>query len=243
MLADRLSSHRPLGNLDPVQKVFLWNSFFNQFYEFLGKQISIWSADSQKLYKTAENALTQQLCSHLNFASYHTPGWDILRFNIEVIDEIHPGRRIDLAAFPCAYKIEVQGRCYTHYDMIIPIECKRLPTPKSTGRDEREYVFDGHSTLGGIQRFKLGLHGKIHAYGAMIAYVQSDKCCNWFPKVNKWIEELAATGQKGWSKSDVLKGITASVSNGMEAYDSTHQREGSIEPINIRHFWIEIPKK
>jgi hypothetical protein len=42
------------------------------------------------------------------------------------------------------------------FDPIMPIECKRLPTPKAKDRDEREYVITEGATAGGIQRFKLG---------------------------------------------------------------------------------------
>lgn len=53
------------------------------------------------------------------------------------------------------------------------IECKRLPTPGGKDR-EREYVSGFHangSPTGGIQRFKLGLHGGQVHDAAMIGYV------------------------------------------------------------------------
>ena len=45
----------------------------------------------------------------------------------------------------------VEGRRHTDFDSLMPIECKRLPTPKGDDRDEREYVFSEHTSTGGIQ--------------------------------------------------------------------------------------------
>lgn len=241
MLADRPTHQPPLGALQRSSQTLLWDSFLQEFYRFLGKHLHAWSVDAQRPHQSSENALTEQLCGYLNSASNRARGWDVLQFKVEAIDEHNAGRKIDLVASPCGYKILVKGRGYTHYDNIIPIECKRLPTPKSADRDEREYVIDGHSTLGGIQRFKLGLHGRAHDHGAMIAYVQSKTCVEWFPRVNGWIEDLVAKGHKGWAAMDTLKKMCDPMQPGMATYDSAHQRVGTNVPIRLRHFWVELP--
>lgn len=241
MLADRPSHLRPLGALNPSCRTLLWNSFLTEFYRFLGTHLHAWSVDAERPHQTSENALTEQLCSYLNSASNRARGWDVLQFKVEAIDEHNAGRKIDLVASPCGHKILVRGRSYTHYQNIIPIECKRLPTPKDSGRDEREYVIDGHSTLGGIQRFKLGLHGKAHKHGAMIAYVQAKTCSDWFSCINGWIYDLVAKGHSGWSATDALKKVNGLKQVGMTVYGSTHQRADSVAPIRLRHFWVEMP--
>src|SRR3546814_1117379 len=68
--------------------------------------------------------------------------------------------------------IWIEGRQYTEYQTLLPIECKRLPTSTGTDRDEREYLYSRFSTTGGVQRFKAGHHAASHARAAMIGYVQ-----------------------------------------------------------------------
>jgi hypothetical protein len=112
--------------------------------------------------ETSETVLTSQLCAQLNSASRHSAGWDILQFRIEEPDEQNKGRRIDLVPAPCAATIWIEGRRHADFDALLPIECKRLPTPKDKDRDEREYVISRYSSTGGIQRFKTGHHGCAH---------------------------------------------------------------------------------
>ena len=67
----------------------------------------------------------------------------------------------------------IEGRQYTKYEPILVMEGKRLPTPGS-GR-EREYVASaaGEKPGGGVQRFKLGLHGAKLSRAGMVGYVQA----------------------------------------------------------------------
>src|SRR3546814_6367648 len=118
-----------------------------------------------------ETGLTAQLCARLTSASRHTPGCDFLQFKREEPDDTDGRRSIDLAVAPSGSVIWIEGRQYTEYQTLLPIECKRLPTPTGTDRDEREYLYSRFSTTGGVQRFKAGPHAASHARAAQIGYL------------------------------------------------------------------------
>ena len=101
----------------------------------------------------------------------------------------------------------IEGRQYTKYEPILVLEGKRLPTPGS-GR-EREYVASaaGEKPAGGVQRFKLGLHGARLSIAGMVGYVQERTCADWFAEVNHWIDDLASSADPLWSSADRLKGF------------------------------------
>jgi hypothetical protein len=40
----------------------------------------------------------------------------------------------------------------------------------------------------------------------MIGYVQAKACTDWFAKVNRWIDDLASSGDPLWSSDHRLKG-------------------------------------
>jgi hypothetical protein len=169
-------------------------TFFLELLGFISNELPHWRDRHDRPTETSENALTSQLCAHLNSAARQSAGWDILQFRIEEPDSQVKGRRIDLVAAPSNTIVWVEGRRYVDFDTLLPIECKRLPTPKEKERDEREYVFNRHASTGGIQRFKAGHHGANHKLGAMIAYVQQETSAFWNARVLGWINELIASG-------------------------------------------------
>lgn len=205
---------------------------------FIADELPRWRDRPDRQKKTAENALTAQLAAHLNSAARKSKGWDILQFRTEVPDEIQPGRTIDLTASPCAETVLVEGRGYGDFDMLMPIECKRLPTPSGAKRDEREYVFSDRSSTGGIQRFKAGAHGAAHIVGAMIAYIQSEPANVWHDRVCNWIQQLAADGQRGWSNDDIIYLDADKHEQSLSIYQSRHARFGTLSEINLTHLWI-----
>jgi hypothetical protein len=132
----------------------------------------------------------------------------------------------------------IEGRSYVDFDSLIPIECKRLPTPKESGRDEREYVISEKTSTGGIQRFKAGNHGAQHSFGAMIGYLQDGTPAQWDKRIEGWIDALA--GRDGWSKDDNLKMEDADAYRRVTTLRSRHQRANSLPDIELRHIWIEM---
>lgn len=238
MLADSFSRYTQFGAVG--RTVHLQATSLYELLNFIASELPNWRDRIDRKKETVENALTAQLCAHLNGAARMSKGWDILQFRTEVPDEEHKGRAIDLAPSACGSTVYVDGRRCTEFDMMLPIECKRLPTPKQKDRDEREYVVTQHSTTGGIQRFKLGFHGSRHKLGAMIGYIQQGSAAAWFGLVTTWIEDLVKSGESGWSSNDCLALIAIDQGDGVTTYRSTHQRVPQLADIELRHLWLEM---
>ena len=208
--------------------------------DFIADELPPWRDHPQRRPETSETALTDQLCDHLNSAARFSVGWSRVQFRTEVPDEVRRGRIIDLAPKPCGVVIIIEGRRHTQFDTLLPIECKRLPTPKDGDRDEREYVVTGSRTTGGIQRFKFGYHGAAHRLGAMIAYVQQLDFSHWLVQVNGWIRALSAEKDSAWSESDLLVLLEEDSAKGLCTLRSHHQREAACEECDLRHLWIKM---
>ena len=214
-------------------------TFLHALLDFIANELPRWRDDPDRPISVAETTLTEHLCDYLSGAARRSPGWDVLQFRTEVSDEQNKGRKIDAAPKPCGTIIWIDGRRHTQYDSLLPIECKRLPTPKGKDRDEREYVISGHTTTGGIQRFKAGYHGAAHLLGAMIGYVQEDTTMLWYKRVTGWIEDLVKAGESGWTVKDHLHIEHDDRTLRLTVFRSSHDREiGS--PIALRHLWLEM---
>lgn len=211
-----------------------------EILEFIASELPNWRDDPQRPHRTSETALTENLCDYLTGAARMSPGWDILQFRTEVADEEHKGRKIDLAPKPCGATLWIEGICYSQYQSLMPIECKRLPTPRESDRDEREYVFNRHASTGGIQRFKAGHHGKAHTLGAMIGYVQEGTAAEWRNQVSAWISDLANSGAPGWSANDALELINDDSSLRLAQLRSSHKRAQNLADIELRHLWVML---
>lgn len=237
MLAD--SVNRPPRTGAVGATVHMKAASLYELLNFIANELPNWRDRTDRERETAEAALTAQLCAHLNGAARMSKGWDILQFRTEVPDEEHKGRTIDLAPSACGSTVYVDGRRCTEFDMMLPIECKRLPTPKQKDREECEYVATQRSTTGGIQRFKLGFHGSRHKLGAMIAYIQQGTAATWLPNVTAWIEDLVNSGLPGWSSNDRLALVTRNKGTGVTIYRSSHKRNSGLADIELRHLWLE----
>lgn len=239
MLADSSDHRTQIGALR--KDAHLSATSMHELIDFIADELPLWRDDPDRPQKTSETDLTFQLCNHLNTAARFSPGWDILQFGTEAPDEQKKGRKIDLVASPCGAPIWIQGRRCTQFDILLPIECKRLPTPKGTDRDEREYVINRRATTGGIQRFKAGNHGAKHTLAAMIAYVQADSPDVWYDRLSAWIKELDGSVFPGWTSKDLLRIDLADAKPNVAIYHSSHTREKDLPDIDIRHLWIEMP--
>lgn len=214
-------------------------TFLHELISFIGDELPRWRDRSDRPAQTAETALTSQLCAHLNGAARHTAGWDLLQFRVEERDERQAGRKTDLVPAPAGTTIFIEGRKHTEFDPLLPIECKRLPTPAGKDRDEREYVFSQHSSTGGVQRFKDGSHGAAHAFGAMIGYMQEGSIAFWVKSVGEWVRGLAASDEH-WSETDVPVPETENTALRLGRLRSRHGRRNNLEPIELCHLWISM---
>ena len=208
--------------------------------DFITHELPRWRDRADRKRETSETSLTSQLCAHLNSATRRSGGWDFLQFRVEEPDEQSRGRKIDLVPAPCDATVWVEGRRHVDFDPLLPIECKRLPTPKDHERDEREYVTNRHASTGGIQRFKAGHHGAGHRLGAMIAYVQDETRMVWNTRVAEWIKGLVEAGQTGWTAQDLLHLVHDDETQRLAVFRSSHTRDNSLPEIELRHMWIEM---
>jgi hypothetical protein len=214
-------------------------TFLHELITFIGEELPRWRDRPDRPTETSETALTSRLCAHLNSIARHAAGWDLLQFRVEEPDERQAGRKVDLVPAPAGTTLLIDGRRHTDFDPLLPIECKRLPTPARSDRDEREYVFSRHSSTGGIQRFKDGSHGAAHALGAMIGYVQDGALTHWVAAVGGWVRGLAATDAE-WSEADVpvLEEENATLELGR--LRSRHVRRHNLGTIELCHLWIKM---
>jgi hypothetical protein len=238
MLADVYSTNA-LGQL--AQGVLAEGRSRASILNFIQEQLPRWRDRPDRPPRTNETALTSQLCAHLNSATRKAPGWDCLQFRVEETDETQASRKIDLVAAAAGDSLLVQGRSYSDFETILPIECKRLPIPVGNKREECEYVATHRGAAGGIQRYKEGKHGASHDRAALIAYVQEHDFDFWFAQIGEWILDMHNAGIPGWSPTDALVGDGQDLVNGIAAHESVHNR-GSLPAIHLRHLWVNMSR-
>lgn len=238
MLADEDETGAPTGTLEPgLHRPRTWIA---ALVEFIAGQLPPWRDRPDRNSATSETQLTSQLCGHLNGVARKSAGWDSLQFRVEEPDERQASRRIDLAAAPAGETIWIEGRRYTDFDPLLPIECKRLPTPVGRDRDKREYLRVAHGSTGGVQRFKAGLHGAAHEEGAMIAYIQAGDVSTWTARIDRWVRAFVRGGIPDWRTGDRLHLLRHDRSLKLAVLRSNHERAASLVPITLTHLWIEV---
>lgn len=205
---------------------------------FVQQQLPSWRDDPDRPHELSENRLNLQLCKFLD--SRAREAFPMVRFDHE---EYQAGQSsADMSASPTK-QMFIKSSLHTIYDPVLIIECKRLPAPSKAR--EKEYVTGGENRSGGIQRFKLGLHGAGVEVVAMIGYVQGKSARYWKVAVNKWISELSikpSTDKCVWKDDEKLNLIEEDLSKGLSSYHSVHRRTGSRlnSEILIQHLWIAM---
>ena len=198
---------------------------------FVYKHLSNWRDELKLLYNESEVYLNADLSKYLN--NYARESEEMYQFSHE---EPQGNRRsIDIAA--CLYSKE-------HYrEPIIVFECKRLPPPDSTRRKD-EYVTGHKEITGGIQRFKLEVHGKEHEIVGMIGYVQTGTCSEWQETINNCIDDLCNGSDEhglSWTKDEHLNTVERDEKEGKSHSKSIHPRL-TIPDIIIHHLWVNMQK-
>lgn len=171
---------------------------------------------------------------------------DISRYLDGKIEEsIQPIFKFSNQARPADIGVFI-GRQYSSYNArkFCWIEAKRLPTPNSVVRDEREYVFVDHSQNrfegnGGIERFKLNKHGEGLPVAIMFGYVQSNTFEFWEEKVNQWLQTYSSMAP--CYQDEKLVRINSKANR----FQSTHLRidyksKLKMSDVAIFHFWITM---
>ena len=204
---------------------------------FVQQQLPAWRDDPDRRDEQSENKLNLQLSKFLDScARWYFP---MVRFSHQEYQSGH--RSVDLAA-SLAERTVLEAHLYTIYDPILVLEGKRLPAPSSDR--EKEYVTGGQRRTGGIQRFKLRLHGGQLNLAALIGYVQQGSVNHWFKTINQWISKVATISPNdgcNWSNDEVLGLLEEDFAHRTASYRSVHQRSSG-NKIELFHLWIEMGK-
>ena len=208
-----------------------------QTIAFVYGQLTGWRDDPDRPVEEAEDKLNLQLCKFLGVQA--NKEFPMIRFDHE---EPQVGRRrVDMSASP-AKSIFFEAKLYTIYDPVLVLEGKRLPTPSSSR--EKEYVTGPtpKKISGGIQRFKLSLHGAKLNLVAIIGYVQGHSVCHWHKKINGWISELVDNPIGDgciWAANETLNPLAEDKTKAIASYRSTHSRTLG-DKIELHHLWITM---
>jgi len=227
-----------VGRLEPELQLPATAKF--AIIDFISHELSSWRDHPERPNVQAEDRLTEHLCDYLNTAAYNSNSLNHVQFRTETGDEQNANRTIDLAAKPLGATLIIEGRRSTTFDTILPIECKRLPTPQGSDRDHREYVFSSKRSTGGIQRFKEGNHAAGHNLAAMIGYLQEGTSEFWTDRITEWINELTASSQPGWSTLDLPQVEGHDATRNVTVLRSTHRRREPLNDIALRHLWVKM---
>lgn len=154
---------------------------------FVYEQLPTWRDDPTRPEETSEAKLNSQLETFLSAQSYSREK----PYTFSQEKHQTGNRRIDISAHPMSPIISAQGFS-SIYQPITVIEAKRLPAP--VNQREKEYVTgkgNDKKAPGGIQRFKLLLHGADHNQAGMVGYVQEETHEQHHAKINEWICDLS----------------------------------------------------
>ena len=204
---------------------------------FVREQLPSWRDDPDRQNEQSENKLNLQLCKFLDSRARND--FPMVRFDHE---EYQSGRRSTDLSASLSETAVIEAKTYTIYDTILVLEGKRIPAPSSDR--EKEYVTGTTSgkISGGIQRFKMGLHGAEHNLVAMIGYVQARTPRYWQKKINEWIVQLTSDSVVDgclWTIDETLEPLTADIAKGILSYRSLHNRISG-NKIEIHHLWIAM---
>jgi hypothetical protein len=213
------------------------NTLVNETLDFVRKELPGWRDDPERPDAESEEILNSNLCDYLNYRARHDYPMAIFHH-----EEFQTGRRrIDLSV-KTEQAIIAGTRKFTKYDPYLVIEGKRLPAPASDR--EKEYVTGFGEVSGGLQRFKLGLHGSSLEIAAMVGYVQDSDPDSWLVTINGWISSLDGTACSPgchWSSSEQLGNYRLIKRARIASAISEHPRTSAASPeIKVHHFWVSM---
>ncbi len=197
---------------------FIWDTLIIFQHEFKGHQ------------KSSEDVLSEHLSKTFDFYAKQLPF--IFIREAAQIQTKGQNRNVDIGVF----------QYYAEQTPFFVIEAKRLPTlPK---RREKEYVIGDNLSKpsGGIERFKLNMHGKNLSESAMIGYVQSGDLKKWFHEINKWIEALIKKTNNPdlqWKMGDMLKNKCGFKKEEISHFISENKKNDNTS-IKLYHYFVNM---
>ena len=221
-----------VGSIGKISQGISPRSLIDKTIQFTRSQLQAWKDDPDRAQAANENVLNGQLCKYLNFQARKV--FPMVVFHRE--EEQAPGRTVDFSVLTA----ELQG--HTIYDAFLVMEGKRLPPPSASR--EREYLTGLSSRSGGVQRFKLGLHGARLSTAVMVGYIEERDAPYWRGRLNRWVKELAAlddTDADFWQENETLRARRGHGSGSVAMADSKHPRaKGQSSEIALVHLWVKL---
>ena len=223
-----------------VTKGLRQSTLHEQTLCFVQEVLPGWRDDPEREAESSEERLNAQLCKYLNVAA--SERFPMIHFHHE--EKQTANRRVDISAQPKAAMFVGERYC-TKYTPFIVFEGKRLPPPRNDRSREHEYVTGGKTKSGGIQRFKLGLHGAELELAAIIGYIQEGEPSDWLKQINGWIEELGRSpsiDNENWSPTEQLAQFKFDAKIRAAQAWSLHPRVHAelSSCIRIRHLWLKM---
>lgn len=177
-----------------------------------------------------EKGITNRLCKILNCHK-------LLYFHHEGMEDETTGisPTVDVEAVTTTATV-FEARSYSKEETLMAIEAKRLPSPPPRSR-EREYLTGSNGNSGGVERMKLGIHGRNAAAWTMLGYVQKYDFSSWQEKVNRWIDDLASTSEL-WESTEKLEVVAQGVTTARYRSRNKRRCNGRGDIIEIIHLWV-----
>jgi hypothetical protein len=209
--------------------------------EFIFALLPNWRDDPRRPAGLSEKALNSTLCDFLD--THSRSNFPMVRFKHETPQQ--GAHMVDLGVHGTDEVTTVGTREYSIYQPFLAIEAKRLPAPSQDR--EREYVTGTEKPTGGIQRFKLGLHGANVETGVIVGYVEKETARHWHTTINSWISSLSSTETRDdtdWSDSEVLSDLRPNEDMGTSWSESIHGRASACctKSITLHHLWVMMDR-
>jgi hypothetical protein len=209
------------------------NAQFGMVVTFIKANLPIFVKSILKTEIDNENALNGRLSRFIT----NTAAYEFFFANSEHMeDETHGGSpAVDIGIY---LKIDDTA---IDPPMITVFEGKRLTT-KLPKKRCREYVIGHeksgkHIRCGGIERFKLSIHGSKLNHAGMIGYIQDGTSDDWQKKVNTWICELCNQHfNPAWTEHEQLK---QKKSDGRVIEHSSVVNRVDSE-LHLTHLWVDL---
>lgn len=202
--------------------------FIESIVLFVYREINVWRDYPSRTQEIAEPKNNANLVKYLTQKAHKTE--QLFLFNHE---EPQEGKyTIDLSAYPA------DG---DYNNTITVFECKRL-SKLGKNRDD-EYVTGHKEIAGGIQRLKLGVHGKEHEIVGMIGYVESGTLQERLTVINNCIDSLSGKPDEHgliWGPEEHLNFIDFNEKHRKSHSRSVHPRKP--RPLVIHHVWVDMQK-
>lgn len=234
MLSDILPPTEP-GRI--IDKELDANTSVNEVLLFIQTHLEIFAGTHTDSGIKNEFGLNQELCLLLNL--YARKEQRLFFFDKEYMENPKDGNsaKVDFGVIPW------NSIYYNIPKAFLAVEAKRLD--HIDAHRQREYLIGReengkYKPCGGVERFKIGIHGQTLQYGAMIGYVQVHDFQYWHKKINTWIGELLQGENPTptrWSEQDKL--IQLNKTENTAKFRSQNSRL-KMDSIVLFHLWVNL---